>query len=43
MDLSTNVTDDPLSPTADPAGQKSHHLKFLHNHRKHKKREDFSL
>lgn len=37
MKLSTNVTDDTLSLTAAPAGQKSHHLKFLYNGRKQKK------
>lgn len=34
MELSTNVTDDTLVLAADPAGQKSPHLKFLHNHGK---------
>lgn len=42
MKLSTNVTYDALFLMADPAGQKSHDLKFLHNHRK-KNREVFFL
>lgn len=37
MKLSTNVTYDTLFLKAETTGQKSHHLKFLHNHRKQKR------
>lgn len=43
MKLSTNVTYDALFLMADLAGQKSHDLKFLHNHRKKNREVFFSV